>query len=121
MVTKVWIAPIFIHMENKLYVLTLAVALFGCTTVSPHENFKNALYGEKGWPVRIGTSIDNVDRGSFPDVDALLEIKPLLNGNLEYKYRFFGTCRYMYEVDHDTRKIVRAYFEGSERDCILTP
>jgi hypothetical protein len=106
---------------NKVYVCIMMWALFACSTVSPHENFKNALYGEKGWPVRIGQSIDNVGRGSFPDVKALVGIKPLDNGNSEYRYRFRGTCRYMYEVNPTTRKIVRAYFEGSEADCVLTP
>jgi hypothetical protein len=47
--------------------------------------------------------------------------KTLFNGNIENQYRYRGTCRYFFEVDPKTRKIVGWRFEGSERDCEIVP
>jgi hypothetical protein len=45
----------------------------------------------------------------------------MLNGNIENEYRFRGTCRYFYEIEPKTGRIVGWRFEGSERDCEIIP
>lgn len=109
-----------------LTVALLMVQIFatqGCAvwTVSPHENFKAALYGRSPWSPRIGQNIDRTPRGIFPVSEDLMEIHQLPNGNVEMKYRWWRSCRYFYEVEPKTRKIVGARFEGSEDDCRLIP
>ena len=82
---------------------------------SPHENFKDHIYGE------IGKSVDNAPDYSWRSKKGLLDAKVLPNGNIEQKYRYQGTCIYYFEIDPKTRLIVGARFEDSEGDCVVAP
>lgn len=115
--------------QRRLTAISVMMLFFSnsCSSISPHENFKNALYGENGWPSHIGESINerNPRAALNPDPNALIDVSPLANGNVEYKYRHGfkareSSCRIIYEVDPTTRLIVAARFEGEE-DCVLVP
>ena len=96
--------------------LWISTLLLGCVSVSPHENFKNALYAN------IGYKLKDIQPGWARDLD-LIDTLSLPNGNTEYRYLsiFPGPCRYMFEVDPSTSKIVGARFEGNETDCVIYP
>lgn len=93
----------------------LLLSVSSCGSVTPHENFKNTM------SYSVGKSIDDPPRitGAYPD--ALVSSKILPNGNIENQYRWRGTCRYFFEIDQQTHKIVGWRFEGSERDCEIVP
>jgi hypothetical protein len=83
--------------------------------VTPHENFIMTM------KVDIGKNLDNPALSGWMQPARLIDYKTLPNGDIEYAYRFRGNCRYFYEVDPKTRKIIGWRFEGSERDCIINP
>jgi hypothetical protein len=95
--------------------MALILLLLGCSTINPHENFRDSLYGA------IGRSIDNVPSYLWPDEKALVSSRLLPNGNMENKYKHLRSCRYIFEIDPKTRRIVGARFEGSETDCVINP
>ena len=99
------------------YLLILLVALFGagCPSITPHANFKQSLYGA------IGRSIYNNVPGRWPYKEDLIDTTPLPNGNVEYRYQYLRTCRYIFEVDPATHLIVGARFEGKDTDCVINP
>lgn len=103
-----------------ILIIALFMVMEGCVTASPHEIFKDALYGRHPWPPRIGQDID-MPAIAFPNPKALINTNQLSNGNLEMEYRWLRSCRYFYEVDPKTRKIVGARFEGNEDDCVWIP
>ena len=90
--------------------------LFGCVHVSPHENFKSALYAS------IGFKLKDMQPGWARDSD-LIGTVTLPNGNAEYQYLSIHPrpCRYMFEVEPSTGKIVGARFEGKDVDCVIYP
>lgn len=96
------------------YAVTIIIFL-GCTSLSPHENFKAHLYQ------KIGKSIDEIPPYWWPYEEDLIGTQVLQNGNIENKYKYRGTCVYIYEVDPKTRKVVGASFEGKESDCVVNP
>ena len=102
-------------MKNKS-ILLIPTLLFGCVSVSPHENFKNALYAN------IGFKLKEIQPGWARDSD-LIDTLPLPNGNTEYQYTsiYLQSCRYMFEVDKNTSKIVGARFNGKKTDCVIYP
>lgn len=95
-----------------LFMLLVVMAPFGCTTVTPQENFKDALYRE------IGKSIDN---SMWAPKRYLISEKTMSNGNVEYRYRYLRSCQYMFEVEPKSRVIVNARYEGKEFDCVINP
>jgi hypothetical protein len=103
--------------RRKLYSLIALhlQMLWGCTSISPHENFRQHLN------TQVGMSIDNAPAYSWRNQKDLIEIAPLPNGNLEYTYKYLRTCRYIFEVNPKTHIIVGARFEGKETDCVVAP
>lgn len=104
-----------------ILIVALSIVMAGCVTASPHEIFKDALYGKHPWPPRIGHNIDNIERGSLPAPENLIAVHHLPNGNIEMEYGHLWACRYFYEIDSKTRKIVGARFEGGEDNCVWIP
>ena len=98
-----------------LFVL-LGHFMLGCTTTTPHENFKDNLH------LNLGQSPNFT-----PEVKRDLVSKVLPSGNIEYRYnqRWHGRgpCTKIYELDASTQKIIRVDFEAKdpERECILPP
>jgi hypothetical protein len=70
---------------------------------------------------KIGRSIDSPPELTGINPQQLLSSSILTNGNMENGYEFRGTCRYFFEINPQTRKIVSWRFEGAERDCSITP
>ena len=101
---------------RQISLLLFALALFGCASVSPHENFKDGLYAS------IGYKLKDMQPGWTRESD-LIGIVSLPNGNAEYQYKSSAPrpCKYMFEVDPSTGKIVGARFEGSEMNCVIYP
>jgi hypothetical protein len=100
---------------SRLIVTGLLVAcLSACSSLTPHENFKSHMSRN------IGRNIDD-PATIWVNPHALVASKSLPNGNIENEYRLYGSCRYFFEVDARTRKIVSWRFEGSEHDCIINP
>ncbi len=98
-------------------IITIAITLIsvGCLGITPHENFKAHLYQ------KIGMRLDDIPSYWWPYEEDKVDTKVLPNGNIENKYKYRGTCFYIYEIDPKTRKIVGARFEGSEKDCVVNP
>ncbi|MES1982085.1 MAG: hypothetical protein V4443_06375 [Pseudomonadota bacterium] len=97
----------------SVVVACILLPMSGCTSISPHANFLQALNGS------IGRGIDNVPSYHWPHAKDLIETKHLQNGNIENTYKYIRTCRYIFEVNPNSRSIVGARYEGSERDCII--
>lgn len=93
----------------------LMVSQSSCGSVTPHENFTLHMKS------KMGMNFDDPPRVTGINPERFISSKILPNGNLENGYLFRGTCRYFYEIDQKTRKIVGWRFEGSERDCEIAP
>jgi hypothetical protein len=98
-----------------LFVLTTS-----CLSLDPYKNFEVHLQRE------IGESIDDVRSPSWSYRPELISTKSLPNGNLEYRYAFEnyrGICRYAFEVDPATRRIVAWRYDGEDKDkaCFVIP
>ena len=106
--------PYSVNGRKYLYLITFILFFLGCFTITPHENFKDALYGA------IGRSIENVPDYLWPHEKDLVSSKLLPNGNIEKEYKYLRSCRYIFEID-STRTIVGARFEGKETDCVINP
>ena len=98
-----------------LMILLVAPLVAGCASISPHENFKRALYET------VGHSMDNVPPYEWPHKEDLIDVTRLPNGNAEYRYDYGRTCRYIFEVDPATHLIIGARFEGKDTDCVINP
>ena len=95
-------------------ILIVTVAL-GCAGITPHENFMDSLKNA------IGRSLDNKPSYLWPHEEDLIDSKTLPNGNIENRYKYLRTCKYIFEIDPKTRTIVAARFEGKESDCVINP
>ena len=102
---------------KKVLQLSLALVLssswiVGCTATTPHENFVEILSS------RVGSKIDD-----FYNLRPSLKIaeRGLSNGNIEYKYKYFGDCVETYEVEPTTRIIRSVSYEGSNKWCSVSP
>lgn len=89
----------------------------GCAffAVSPHQNFVDHLNAT------VGKNIDEIPPYQLPHSENLIDSKLLKNGNTENTYKYRGTCRYILEVDSQSRKIVSATYEGKDEDCYINP
>ena len=106
-------------MRSVATVLLFVYLFVGCTTVTPHENFKNNLQ------LYVGLTL-NDELGFLENGRArLLSKKMLSNGNLEYRYAsasgYTPPCIIIYEINPERRIIVRADFEGTEKNCHIVP
>ncbi|WP_022665051.1 hypothetical protein [Desulfospira joergensenii] len=97
------------------YFIVTIVSLAGCSNISPHDNFKEHIYGQ------IGKILNEIPPYQAPNEKNLISSKLLPNGNIENKYKYKGTCRYMFEIDPKTQKIIAARFEGEKTDCVINP
>lgn len=98
-----------------IIIITVAFVPIGCMGISPYENFKAHLRDE------IGESIDYAPSYSWRNEKDLIDSKVLPNGNIENKYKYLRSCFYIFEIDPQTRQIIGARFEGSEKDCVVNP
>ena len=99
----------------SLGVTVLATIAVGCAHESAHENFKRTMSNQVG----KSASDPTTDTGRLWS-NRLGETK-LPNGNIEIGFRQFRACRYYFEIDEVTRKIVNWRFEGTEQECIIVP
>ena len=98
-----------------LMILLVAPLVAGCASISPHANFKDALYEI------VGKALDDIPPYTWPHNLKRIDETPLPNGNVEYRYRYVRTCRIILEVNAQTRIIVGARFEGKDTDCVINP
>jgi uncharacterized protein YceK len=94
--------------------LTLVICS-GCSSVRPHDNFVNQLN------VMIGRNLDDIPSYKWPREKDLIGSVKLPNGNIKNRYKYKGTCLYIFEINPKSRQIVGASFEGNESDCIINP
>jgi hypothetical protein len=91
-------------------------SLLSCVaSVTPHENFKSLMSHN------VGSALDNPNVVGSTNPAYLMESKLLPNGNIENKYRGRDTCRIFFEFNPKTRIIVGWRYEGSDRDCVISP
>jgi hypothetical protein len=88
----------------------LVASQAACTTITPHENF------EQHMGKNVGKNIDDPNlRWRRPD--RFIEQRTLPNGNVEETYQLRGSCRYFFEIDPNSKKVVSWRSEGSKNDC----
>ncbi|HRK78162.1 MAG TPA: hypothetical protein PLQ95_06450 [Thiobacillus sp.] len=81
-----------------------------------HQNFVTILKN------KIGQKFESVrGKAGWAVTEAFIGSINLSNGNIAYRYRAGGTCRYTFEVDPKTDIIVAASWEGEARHCIIIP
>jgi hypothetical protein len=93
------------------------LSLSGCL-IDPYENFKEIMNSE------VEHSVDTDAQHTFRANPA--DIRTLPNGNLEYRYvgkNFRGICKYIFEVDKTTRKVIAWRYDGEDMDkaCFVNP
>ena len=91
-----------------------------CLPMNPYKNFEDRLQAE------VGENINEVPPPSWQIQPKLVFKEPLPNGNIEYHYVFEnirGLCRYVFEVDPTTGKIVGWRYDGEDKDkaCFDSP
>lgn len=94
---------------------TSIVWVVACTSLTPHENFKAHMAKD------VGRRIDDPRWEIHADPDRLVESRELPNGNVENEYRWYRECRYFFEYERQTRKIVSWRYQGSADDCKINP
>jgi hypothetical protein len=67
----------------------------------------------------VGKSADDPSTDTARYRERRIEVRTLPNGNIEEGYPLFRACRYYFEIDKATRKIVNWRFEGPENDCVI--
>lgn len=80
-----------------------------------HQNFVTNLRSN------VGKKLNSVRNLGYASSEAFLGSTNLSNGNITYRYRAGGTCRYTFEVDPKTNIIVAATWEGEAKHCIIVP
>ena len=93
--------------------LTLASAC--ATTETAHQNFVNIMN------YKVGTDADSLSNTIWRDPAARISLRTLPNGNIEEGYRQRQSCRYYFEIDSRTRKIVGWRYEGAFDECVVWP
>jgi len=107
------------HVLN-IVLLILFQLIISCVPIDPYKNFKDQMQAKVGESIEGALSYSGRAR---PD---LAYTQPLSNGNIEYHYayeNFRGLCRYVFEVDPTTRKIVDWRYDGEDKDkaCFINP
>jgi hypothetical protein len=95
--------------------LIALTSLAACASGSAHQNFRNIMNA------KVGTNADSPSARAARNPDTREEIRTLQNGNMEEGYRLNRTCRYYFEIDKSTRKIVGWRYEGTEQECVVVP
>lgn len=104
----------------KIFLISSFMLTVSCAPLDPYENFESHLQAE------VGESIDDAPSYSHRAQPRSISADPLINGNLEYHYEyknFRGICRYVFEVDPKTHKIVGWRYDGEAKDkaCVVNP
>jgi hypothetical protein len=89
-----------------------------CSTVTPHENFKNIMQANVG-----RSSTDYYYTGNrLRDYTYVGSIQ-LANGNIEEGFKTGAgyRCRVYFEIDRQTRHVSAWRYEGTPRDCSIVP
>jgi hypothetical protein len=107
------------HLSRTVLVILFLLTV-SCLPFDPYKKFEDQLQSE------IGQSIDDVPSYSGHVRSELAFKTPLPNGNIEYHYVFEnirGLCRYVFEVDPTTCKIVGWRYDGEDKDkaCFDSP
>ncbi len=95
----------------SLGVILLTATAVGCAHESAHENFNRIMNGQVG----KSASDPTTDIGRYWS-NRIGETK-LSNGNTEIGFRHSRECRYFFQIDKTTNKIVAWRFEGTEDTC----
>ena len=99
---------------RQVPVLLFLLLIVGCSTMTPHENFVRGVYAA------VGHALERMQPGWARSSD-LITTTNLENGHIAYTYKYIRTCRYTFEVNPETRIIIAARWEGSEKDCVIAP
>lgn len=112
----------------SLSLLAGALVIVGCSSqqYDPnywHQNFVAGLHDNVGRTFeKEGDTVPYSSKwGGWAQHQYLVNRTVLPNGNIAYKYRYQGTCRYTFEVDPKTDLIVAATWEGEARYCAIVP
>ena len=103
---------------KKLMFLMSAVILpfsISCSSVTPHDNFKNNMKSN------IGRKVDDETSYVARYEGWLVSSYVIENGNVENKYQWRGSCIFYFEINKTTNTIVNWRFEGSADDCAIVP
>ena len=97
--------------------LSMSPSLSSCASLNPYDNWKAMM------DAKVSESIDNDPYGVGAQP---VDIKTLSNGNLEFRYvrkNFRGSCKYFFEVDKTTRKVIAWRYDGEDKDkaCFVNP
>ena len=99
-----------------VFCLVLTACASNTEATIGHENFKSFLSHTLGKPI----SYRLAGAGRTP-----LSITKLQNGNDEYRYELNGpnvrrpSCIRIFEVNPETKIILRATYEGNEKGCVI--
>jgi len=104
----------------RIILVILFLLTISCLSLDPYKNFEDQLQAE------VGESIDDARSYSWHVRPELVSTDPLPNGNIAYHYEYEnyrGLCRYVFEVDPTTRKIVDWRYDGEDKDkaCFVIP
>ena len=88
----------------------LSIVLLSCGGHLSHENFLT-FAGR-----HVGSNMEEVNPTTR--VTGYVDGRILANGNSEYGFKYWKTCRVYYEVDPETRIIVDWRWEGLRKDCV---
>lgn len=107
----------WLDLGRAALVAAAAIALNGCITKSPHENFMSLMSHEVG----RSTSDRDSYRNKVPDW--LIASRILPNGNVEEAYHAGRRwrCPVFFEIDRTAGRIIGWRYEGEERDCVILP
>lgn len=98
-------------------VALIAISLAACASSgSAHQNFKSIMSGQ------VGKDADSPSARAARNPGNLIGVKTLPNGHLEEAYsKGRGACRYYFEIDQSTRRVIGWRYEGSEDACVIVP
>ena len=104
----------------RVVLFALFLTTTSCVSLDPYKYFEDQLQAE------VGKSIDDAPSYPWRVRPDLVFTKPLSNGHIEYHYVYEnirGLCRYLFEVDPTTRRIVNWKYDGQDKDkaCFLNP
>ena len=104
----------------KRVVVILFLLTISCLPADPYKHFEDQLQAA------VGESIEDAPSYSSHARPDLAFTERLSNGNLGYHYAYEnirGLCRYIFEVDPTTHKIVAWRYDGEDKDkaCFASP
>jgi hypothetical protein len=104
----------------RIFLISLFLLTTSCLSLDPYKRFEDQLQAQ------VGGSIDDASLYSWSVQPELVFTKPLPGGHIEYHYQFEnfrGLCRYVFEVDSTTRRIIDWRYDGEDKDkaCFVVP